>query len=925
MPTFELTDKSGAVYQIDAPNESVAVAALGHMSGAAPMQPSEPAAAPAAAAAQPSPEKSTLQTVREAIHSPTRILENGFLFGLGDRARAGMDALIGNGSYGSNFANERAQSAQFASDHPIAAPVIEGVGGIATPLGALGAAAKGTTLGAKTVYGLGAGATLGGVQGAFTSSDLTDLGETGPAALKGGAIGGALGAALPGSAQAVGSAYNAVANALRGRAAGLSRDATGHLVSAVESTGMPAVQARVSELGPQAMLADANPALLGKAQGAALNSDDARTEIVNSLTNRNTGTNQRIMGDVNGVLGPAQDPQLVTNDILARRSALDNVAYPAALNTAKPVEATPLLEELNARIPKSVGMERRALENLRGMLTKEVEKEAAPVAAATVPTVGSAPAAPVDTLARDVADIRAKYGDVAAAVYERQQRAAAAPVAAAAPAEPKPQSLLEFLASKGGLGPDAELNAIGAHSHTVGVDGVGRRKLVKQGGFPLDYAREAAEEAGYLSGNHNGTSTVNDLLDAIDAEMRGQKLYPRGYEGTVSKREASAMSERERADYERHIQGIHEDLASAGYGDVSPDVRDRAASLMADRGMSADRAVEHASIQLEKEAAAAPSGFPGDRPLAAAPAKPTASAQDDASILHKVKQELDAVINYDAPGLGVPAGALQHQQGSLKLLRGKINALLEGQVPGYAQANAVSHALANQADAVKAGTQYLGSGKTIASPQRFASEFGPLSAEEKAAFAQGSRGEIDRILGTKANDLQALKGELQGEGGWNTAKIAQVHGQDAADALVASVDRNLKFRDTYNKVVENSQTAQRQAAAKAMKPDPSSETPLVNPNMTLTGVGGTLAKKAAVGIANALLRKDPTASYGEIAKVLTAQGDTRDAYIRAISDVLSRRQANAALAPVVGDRAALIAAILGNGYGRGGPRQTRDR
>ena len=40
--------------------------------------------------------------------------------------------------------------------------------------------------------------------------------------------------------------------------------------------------------------------------------------------------------------------------------------------------------------------------------------------------------------------------------------------------------------------------------------GVGRRKLVRQGGWPLDYAREAAEEAGYLNGSHNGTSTVND-------------------------------------------------------------------------------------------------------------------------------------------------------------------------------------------------------------------------------------------------------------------------------------------------------------------------------------------------------------------------------------------------------------------------------
>ena len=128
-----------------------------------------------------------------------------------------------------------------------------------------------------------------------------------------------------------------------------------------------------------------------------------------------------------------------------------------------------------------------------------------------------------------------------------RQKSAAPAAASPEPAAPKAQSLLEFIASKGGLGPDAELAAIGGEGHTVNVEGVGRRKLVRQGGWPLDYAREAAEEAGYLRGNHNGTSTVNDLLDAIDAEMRGAKRFPEGFEGHVGKREAAARSERETA------------------------------------------------------------------------------------------------------------------------------------------------------------------------------------------------------------------------------------------------------------------------------------------------------------------------------------------------------------------------------------------
>jgi hypothetical protein len=188
---------------------------------------------------------------------------------------------------------------------------------------------------------------------------------------------------------------------------------------------------------------------------------------------------------------------------------------------------------------------------------------------------------------------------------------------ASRPANPEAQSLTEFLASKGGLGPDSELEAIGAHGHTVSVEGVGRRKLVRQGGLPLDYAREAAEEAGYLRGDHKGTSTVNDLLDAIDAEMRGQKRYPEGFDGHVGKRERSAMSDREQAEYDRHIHGFESDLADAGHGQLGPDVKARAVRLMSNEGMDADTAVEHALSQLEQEdvaGVARSSSFPGDRP-----------------------------------------------------------------------------------------------------------------------------------------------------------------------------------------------------------------------------------------------------------------------------------------------------------------------
>ncbi|UZE51916.1 hypothetical protein ONR75_15910 [Rhodopseudomonas sp. P2A-2r] len=278
----------------------------------------------------------------------------------------------------------------------------------------------------------------------------------------------------------------------------------------------------------------------------------------------------------------------------------------------------------------------------------------------------AAPSAPAATpqLAQDVADIRAQYGDDVANAYERQksatpaERAAtpdAGPVTLRQPftagngvplpvengAKPQTQSLLEFLASKGGLGPDAELAAIGGHGHTVNVEGVGRRKLVRQGGWPLDYAREAAEEAGYLQGSHNGTSTVNDLLDAMDAEMRGQKRYPQGFEGHASKRETAARSERDVHERDAFNRGIEDDLAAAGHGELGGDVKARAIKLMADEGATADDAVERAFRQLEQEDAAGTLRaeiFPGDRAPAQAAAKPAAEAPGSRFTMRDVEQ-----------------------------------------------------------------------------------------------------------------------------------------------------------------------------------------------------------------------------------------------------------------------------------------------
>lgn len=856
----------------------------------------------------PAPEMPYGEQMRHLVGSAdnaVRAVANGIPFA--DRFASGMGALTGIGgelgNYSGNLEKQRAQDKQLQDAAPIANTAAHLVGGSLLPVGVFGAVAKPASLYAKTLAGMLTGGAIGGAQGISDTPDLTNLSDAAIHGAKGAGIGAALGLSIPLAARGIGAGYNAVANYFRGNADNMSRGASKILVDALLADGPQAVRSSVARLGDDAMLADAGPAMLGKAQGVTLNSDEARSVMSGALNARNDATNARIMGDVNRTLGPAEDPQTVTNAIRGHRSELDNAAYPKALESAPSVQIEPIMADLAKRIEQAPtgSMEHRALTNLQKMLTRE-EQEAAAVAptgkgAASVAPVGDDPT---------TAALRSKYGDAVADAFAKQQ---------AKPAQEQPLSLLQFIASKGGLKPDPELEAIGlAFGHRAQVPGKpGFFNVVGKDGQRVDRMREAVEEAGYLRGSERGTSTPAEFLDAIEAELRGQKRYPEGFEGYKTKREGVARSEREQHEYDKSTQGLEDDLRSAGHGQIGPDVRERAVNLMREKSLSPDEAVDRAVTQLEHE-----SSFPGGKPSGASPPPSGGQANtvvphDSASLLHKIKGELDNVIEYDAPGLGVPAGALQRQQGALKLMRGAINDTLERQVPGYREANRRSAALAKRAEAVEAGTQYLGSGKTTPSPERFATEFEPLSQGEKIAFGKGSRGNIERVLGTKANDLQALRGELQGEGGWNTAKIATVHGQGAADDLMASVERNLKFRDTHNKVVENSQTAQRTAAAKALKPDPSTETPLLNPNMSLTGLLATGAKKTANWVANGM-RPDQTRHYGEAARVLSAQGAERDAHLQALIDALSRRGENAAAAPAIGNRAALAASLLANDY-----------
>lgn len=168
----------------------------------------------------------------------------------------------------------------------------------------------------------------------------------------------------------------------------------------------------------------------------------------------------------------------------------------------------------------------------------------------------------------------------------------------------EPMSLLQFIASRGGLAPHPELTAIGiTGSKRVQVPGrKGFFGVVRPTGDSLDMMREALEEAGYLRGEFNKTSTVRDLLDAMDAEERGQRKAAEGEEGTPTKRETERLDEenanRDAIEADNRAE-IEQMLRDAGMPEGVTNEADiaLAARIMADEGLGPDEALERAALR----------------------------------------------------------------------------------------------------------------------------------------------------------------------------------------------------------------------------------------------------------------------------------------------------------------------------------------
>jgi hypothetical protein len=232
-------------------------------------------------------------------------------------------------------------------------------------------------------------------------------------------------------------------------------------------------------------------------------------------------------------------------------------------------------------------------------------------------------------------------------------------------------------------------------------------------------------------------------------------------------------------------------------------------------------------------------------------------------------------------------------------------------VPQIKEADATFAELARQREAVGRGQQVLDSGRTAPRPQELAQEVqegalpqgmqvGPSAVPLR--LSQGARAEIERIVGTNANDIVAMNRLIKGEGDWNRSRLATLFGPEKADKVFKVLENERIFADTTNTVTRNSESAARIAAQNELGGAGGGGFGLKE-SFKAGGVRGaarSLAMDKVEDIAKALLPDGSSAARESLATTLVdRQQDNLDKIIRALRASENIGRTPALIDPVV--------------------------
>lgn len=250
----------------------------------------------------------------------------------------------------------------------------------------------------------------------------------------------------------------------------------------------------------------------------------------------------------------------------------------------------------------------------------------------------------------------------------------------------------------------------------------------------------------------------------------------------------------------------------------------------------------------------------------------------DPETLFQIRQAIDGMISTEPNPKVI---------GALSNVRQQVDTALAGAAPGLKAVDAQYADLARQAEAVGTGQQVFATGREAPRPQELQAAVDAAPGTIPPRLRQGATAELYRIVGTNANDVQALNRLIGGEGDWNRARLATVFGPDKANQILGVLDSEAQFARNANRVQGGSDTVEKL----------SGQTELggagfhVPANMSIFGA----TVKGAAALANAGLRLNQGRVNNELAQLLV--GPMSPETQQAFADLLASMKRPSLLAP----------------------------
>lgn len=179
-------------------------------------------------------------------------------------------------------------------------------------------------------------------------------------------------------------------------------------------------------------------------------------------------------------------------------------------------------------------------------------------------------------------------------------------------------------------------------------------------------------------------------------------------------------------------------------------------------------------------------------------------------------------------------GGSKNEARIIDQLRKNLLRHVDEHVPEYTSARKIYAGPASVVEAMEEGQKAFSNSLT---PNQMRTQLMKMGEAEKEAFIQGARAQVADIMGTARNDALAARSAFQK--GYNREKLELLIGKDQARRLLAALDAETAFAETNREITQQSITAGRQQANKAL--DATTEPGLIR-EFDVTRPGATLAR-----------------------------------------------------------------------------------